>query len=163
MSVMAFFTSSTLTLPSLSTGRYVTSAPSYASRYSAVCRIAWCSMLVVMMWFLPLCFARSRVPFNAQLSASVPEPVKNISDGSAFSAAATWPLAFSIAALLLRENEYTLDGFPNTSPKYGIIADNTSGLVGVVAVWSRYTNIYSYTSLDAFIALSLTSSRSGSA
>ena len=83
---------------------------------------------------MPLLLAFSSVPLSAQLSASVPEPVKYISLGSALSALATCVRAFSIAALLLRENQYTLEGFPNISPKYGIIAFRTSGLVGVVAV-----------------------------
>ena len=49
---IAAFKSSSFTFPSSSTSRYVTSNPLF-SRYSAVWRIAWCSIFVVMIW-LPL-------------------------------------------------------------------------------------------------------------
>ena len=46
----AFFNASTLTVPFSSTGRYVTSYPSF-SRYWPVWRTAWCSICVVIMCF----------------------------------------------------------------------------------------------------------------
>ena len=45
------------------------------SSHWQVCRIAWCSIFVVMIWF-PLARYASAAAFSAQLSDSLPQPVK---------------------------------------------------------------------------------------
>ena len=83
----AFFSSSTVILPSWSGCKYVTSKP-FASSFCMGCRTAWCSTAVVMMW-RPRLPRRSAAERMAQLSASVPPEVKNTRSGSAPRAAAT--------------------------------------------------------------------------
>ena len=80
----------------------------------------------------PSLFAAA-IPFSAQLSASLPDPVKYISLGCAPSAFATFSLASSTAFLLSRPMLYIEDALPKCSQKYGFIASNTSGLTYVVA------------------------------
>lgn len=68
-----FFSSSSFTTPFSSTSRYVISNPRCFSRYSHVCRIAWCSIFVVMICF-PFFSYASAVAFSAQLSDLAPLP-----------------------------------------------------------------------------------------
>ena len=61
-----------------------------------------------MIWF-PLSLRAAATPLSTQLSLSEPQPVKNISAGSALRAFATCSLALSIAFLLSLAILYTLD------------------------------------------------------
>ena len=112
---MAFSSSSSFTIPSESTFTLVTSNPLF-SRYFAVSRMAWCSIVVIMMCF-PLFSLISAPEIRAQLSDSVPPEVKNISEGSAFRHSAICALAFLTAALGLRDMACMLEGFAYSSMK----------------------------------------------
>ncbi len=82
-----------------------------------MCRIAWCSIFVVMMWSFPFAASFQTVPLSAQLSDSVPLPVKNISSCEAPSTAATCSRALVMAFLFLSEKEYMDEGLPKDSVK----------------------------------------------
>ena len=104
------------TFPYSSTSRYVTSYPCFSS-HSQVWRIAWCSILVVIMW-LPFDLNASAAAFNAQLSDSLPPPVKYISLGlAAPRIEAIVSLASSISFLVFCAKLYTLDGLAYDSVK----------------------------------------------
>jgi len=81
-------------------------------------------------------FARD---FKAQLSASVPPLVKNISSGRAPIAEATVSLAFSTARLESRPNEYTEEGFAYSAFRYGSMASKAFSDSAQVAALSAYT------------------------
>ena len=72
---MAAATSATFTMPLSSTGRRVTSKPSFSSR-ARVWSTAWCSMAVEMRWVLPLRLPSRAALTMAWLSASLPPEVK---------------------------------------------------------------------------------------
>ncbi len=119
----ARFTSSGDTMPYSSTERYVTSKP-WASSVWHVRNTAWCSIFEVMRWPRP----RARAsPFTPKLSDSVPPEVKTSSSGAMARKRAMRSRATSTASRAARPKPCTLDGFPKTSWKYGIISATTSG------------------------------------
>ncbi len=81
----------------------------------------------------PASWAARAAPFTARLSASVPPPVRTISDGSAPSATAICSRASSSAVLAARAAACAPDAFPNISDWYGRMAAAASGYIGVVA------------------------------
>ena len=102
--------------------------------YSAVCSVAWCSIVEVMMCLHPKSLTEAMMTV---LLLSVPPLVKNISAGCAFKIFATVFLAVSIAILASRPNEYVEEGLPKLVVSQGTIASNTSGLICVVAALSK--------------------------
>ena len=81
--------------------------------------------------------AARTAPRMASASASEPEPVKTISDCSAPIRAATLARASSSAVWVRTPYACELVGLPHSLVRYGVIAVNTRGSTGVVALWSR--------------------------
>ena len=117
LSVMACRTSSGLTKPVLSTGRYVTLMPRFVSRAFAVSRTARCSVRPVMIWS-PFSRYISTTPLSARLSDSVAPLVKTISLGSAWINRASCFRAFSTASSASHPKAWLrLAALPNFSTK----------------------------------------------
>ena len=119
--------------PNRSTGRYVTSKPSFC-RASQVSMTARCSVWPVTMW-LPFWRYIRAAPRIARSSDSVAPDVNTISLSAAFIAAATWCRASSTAASASHPKTWLREAaFPNVSVKYGSMASRTAGSSGVVAL-----------------------------
>jgi hypothetical protein len=73
----------------------------------------------------------------AVLLLSVAQEAKITSREGAPISSATCSRAVSTTALSLDPNLYELDGLPYSVVRYGINASETSGRIGVVALWSR--------------------------
>ena len=118
------------TRPALSGLRYVTSYP-WRSSSLQVSSTAACSMAVVTM-----CFPRRRFSSTprrtAQLSPSVPQEVKNSSEGEQPNASATASRCSFTRRADSRPNSYREEGLPNW-PRASSMASMASGRTGVVA------------------------------
>ena len=138
--VMAAASAAGETMPVASTGSSVDVQPRFASAFT-VLSTASCSMLLVMMWRLPVgalrSSAASAAPRSARLSDSVPPLVNTISAGSA---PISWPIdvrASSRSAFARWPKWWTLDALPKSSASARATASMTAGSGGVVALWSK--------------------------
>jgi hypothetical protein len=141
---MAAATSSGDTRPRRSTPSRVISQPSRSSRLQ-VSSTDLCSVTWVTTW-RPASRYASATPLIARLFASVAPAVKTTSreppvDSSSRSAPrrpATALRARLTARSAAQPNGWALlAALPKTSEKYGRMASNTRGSIGVVALWSR--------------------------
>ncbi len=119
------------TTPDRSTGTIVPPTASQALR------TAWCSTAVHITVPRP----DPCTPRTARLSDSVPPEVNTTSPASHPRHCATTSRASSIATWTRRAAVCEPDGLPKCSVRYGSIAANDSGRIGVVAAWSRYACI----------------------
>ena len=117
LSVMAFRTSSGLTIPNLSTERYVAVALPLPSNDLTVSSTARCSVDAVIIWS-PFSLYISSTPLIARLSDSVAPLVKTISFGSALISLAICFRALSTASSAAHPKAWLrLAAFPNFSTK----------------------------------------------
>ena len=123
--------------PSELTGMYTTSAASCSCSHCAGSIRAECSIDEITTTFLPLF---QNKPLIAALSASVPDPVKMISEARQSTAFAITSRASSTSLRTERPSVCKLEGLPSFERDV-VIALSAASAIGVVAAWSRYTLI----------------------
>ena len=112
--VMAASTCWGVMRPSAWTSSRVTVKPSFSS-FWRVCRTAWCSKAVEMIWVFPCRFPQRAAERMAWLSASLPPEVKTISSGRQWRQRATVSLAWARAVAAVCPRVYREEGFPYCS------------------------------------------------
>ncbi len=124
----------TSTRPYASTGSNSTSAPANEPSQRTESSTAWCSTALASTRRRRGSAARraQNRPLTARLSASVPPPVKTISEGRAPSAAATDSRDSSTSRRAARPEACRDDALPSFA-SCAVIAATASGSIGVVA------------------------------